>query len=249
MTTAGSGNVARSLELMWQGDAQARPGPRPGLTLGQIVVAAVALADREGLSALSMRRVASELGVGTMSLYRYVPGKGELLDLMLDHVNGVPDGAPDPRSLSWRRTLEEMAWGIWDLYQAHPWLLHVNQSRPVLGPNSLAGFNHVLAGLADLDLGGRGGVAFILAVENHVVGTARAFLLRQHAAEESGVSDEEFWAAQEPMLNKAMATGNYPEVACLPEDAFAISGREALEFGLQALLNGLESFLAAKARG
>ena len=158
MTTAGSGNVARSLELMWQGDAQARPGPRPGLTLGQIVVAAVALADREGLSALSMRRVASELGVGTMSLYRYVPGKGELLDLMLDHVNGVPDGAPDPRSLSWRRTLEEMAWGIWDLYQAHPWLLHVNQSRPVLGPNSLAGFNHVLAGLADLDLGGRDGL-------------------------------------------------------------------------------------------
>jgi AcrR family transcriptional regulator len=249
MTTAGSGNVARSLELMWQGDAQARPGPRPGLTLGQIVVAAVALADREGLSALSMRRVASELGVGTMSLYRYVPGKGELLDLMLDHVNGVPDGAPDPRSLSWRRALEEMAWGIWDLYQAHPWLLHVNQSRPVLGPNSLAGFNHVLAGLADLDLDGRDGVALILAVESYVVGTARAFLLRQQAAEESGVSDEEFWAAQGPMLTKAMATGDYPEVAGLPEDAFTISGREALEFGLRALLDGLESFLAAKARG
>jgi Tetracyclin repressor-like, C-terminal domain len=116
-------------------------------------------------------------------------------------------------------------------------------------PNSLPGFNHVLAGLADLDLDGRDGVGFILAVESYVVGTARAFLLRQQAAEESGVSDEEFWAAQEPMLIKAMATGNYPEVAGLPEDAFTISGREALEFGLQALLDGLESFLAAKARG
>ena len=55
--------------------------------------------------------------------------------------------------------------GIWDLYRAHPWLLHVNQSRPVLGPSSLAGFNHVLAGLADLDLDGRDGVAFILAAK------------------------------------------------------------------------------------
>jgi AcrR family transcriptional regulator len=226
-----------------------RLGPRPGLTLHQIVVAAVALADREGLSALSMRRIASELGVGTMSLYRYVPGKGELLDLMLDHVNGVPDDAPDPRSLPWRRTLEEMARGIWDLYQAHPWLLHVNQSRPVLGPNSLAGFDYALAGLADLDVDGRDRVAIMLAVENYVVGTARAFLLRQQAADESGVSDEDFWAAQEPVLSKAMATGDHPEVACLPGDSFTISGRDALEFGLQALLNGLEPFLATRSRG
>jgi AcrR family transcriptional regulator len=249
MTTAGSGNVARSLELMWQGDVQARPGPRPGLTLGQIVVAAVALADREGLSALSMRRVAGELGVGTMSLYRYVPGKGELLDLMLDHVSGMPDDAPDPRSLPWRQLLEEMATGIWDLYQAHPWLLHVNQSRPVLGPNTLAGLNYALAGLADLHLDGRDRIAIILTVESYVLGTARAFLLREHAAEESGVSDEEFWAAQEQTLEKAMATGNYPEVASLSEDAFAITGREALEFGLRPLLDGLEPFLAARARG
>jgi AcrR family transcriptional regulator len=249
MTTAGSGNVARSLELMWQGDGPARPGPRPGLTLRQIVDAAVALADRDGLAALSMRRVAGELGVGTMSLYRYVPGKGELLDLMLDRVNGVPEDLPDPRSRSWRQVLEDMAWGIWDIYQDHPWLLHVNQSRPVLGPNSLAGLNYVLTGLADLDLDGREGIAFILAVESHVVGTARAFLLRQQAAEESGVSDEEFWAAQGPVLTRALATGAYPEVAGLPEDAFSIGGREALEFGLRALLDGLESFLAAKARG
>jgi Tetracyclin repressor-like, C-terminal domain len=165
---------------------------------------------------------------------------------MLDHVNGVPEDAPDPRSLPWRRTLEEMARGIWDLFQAHPWLLHVNQSRPVLGPNSLAGFDHALAGLAELDLDGRDRVAIILAVENYVVGTARAFLLRQQA---SGVSDEDFWAAQEPVLSRAMATGDYPEVASLPEDSFSISGRDALEFGLQALLDGLEPFLATRSRG
>jgi AcrR family transcriptional regulator len=246
MTTAGSGNVVRSLELMWQRDDQARPGPRPGLSLTQIVVAAVALADRAGLPALSMRRVASELGVGTMSLYRYVPGKSELLDLMLDHVNGVPDDAPDPRTLTWRRTLEEMAWGIWDLYHAHPWLLQVNQSRPVLGPNSLAGFNYALAGLADLDIDGRDKVAIIVTVDNYVVGTARTYLLQAQAAEDSGVSDEEFWASQGPVLTKALATGDYPEVAALPENAFSISGREAFELGLRSLLDGLESFLTTR---
>jgi hypothetical protein len=135
------------------------------------------------------------------------------------------------------------------LFQAHPWLLHVNQSRPVLGPNSLAGFDHALAGLAELDLDGRDRVAIILAVENYVVGTARAFLPRHRAAEESGVSDEDFWAAQEPVLSRAMATGDYPEVASLPEDSFSISGRDALEFGLQALLDGLEPFLATRSRG
>ncbi|MFB8102474.1 TetR/AcrR family transcriptional regulator [Streptomyces sp. NPDC056007] len=89
-TTTGSGDIARSLELLWgTGDRPSR-GPKPGLTLDRIVTAAVAVADAEGLSAVSMRRLSTELGTGTMSLYRYVPGKAELLDLMLDRVLGEP---------------------------------------------------------------------------------------------------------------------------------------------------------------
>ena len=89
MTTtehSGSGDVSRSLELLWGLGERPSRGPKPGLTLDRIVTAAVAVADAEGLGALSMRRVATDLGVGTMSLYRYVPGKAELLDLMLDKV-------------------------------------------------------------------------------------------------------------------------------------------------------------------
>ncbi|MBK3547134.1 TetR/AcrR family transcriptional regulator, partial [Streptomyces sp. MBT60] len=86
----GSGDIARSLELLWGTGERPSRGPKPGLTLDRIVTAAVAVADAEGLAAVSMRRLSTELGTGTMSLYRYVPGKSELLDLMFDRVLGEP---------------------------------------------------------------------------------------------------------------------------------------------------------------
>jgi AcrR family transcriptional regulator len=248
MATAhsGSGDIARTLELLWRGGEPTRPGPRPVLALEQIVRAAVALADSEGLGAVSMRRVAAELGVGTMSLYRYVPGKGELLDLMLDLVNQLPDSTKRLSGKPWRTVLEQVALGAWDLYLSHPWLLQVNQTRPLLGPNALAGFDFALGALAGLDLTGREKVAVIIAVDHYVTGTARTYLLQQEVAQESGVTDEDFWAAQEPVLIDAMATGNYPEVARLPEDAFSIGGREALEFGLRTLLDGFEALVVSR---
>ncbi|HEY1176756.1 MAG TPA: TetR/AcrR family transcriptional regulator, partial [Phytomonospora sp.] len=69
---------------MWGVRERSSRGPKQGLTIEAIVRTAIALADAEGLAALSMRKVAERLGVGTMSLYTYVPGKPELLDLMLD---------------------------------------------------------------------------------------------------------------------------------------------------------------------
>lgn len=250
MTTAHSGStdVSRSIELLWQGKEPAGRGPKPGLTLTQIVVAAVELADREGLAALSMRRVAAALDVSPMSLYRYVPGKGELLDLMLDHVNGSPDELEQHRGGGWRIVLELVARGTWELYLEHPWLLQVNQARPILGPNGLAGFDFALVSLDGLGLTGREKVAVILAVDHYVTGTARTYVLRDQAARDSGISDEEFWAAQEPILTEAMASGRYPAVAGLPDDAFTIDGTEALEFGLTPLLDGLEMFICGRRR-
>src|SRR5207253_2790191 len=90
MTTeyTGRGDPAKSLELLWGLRSRPTRGPKPALTIEQIVAAAVGIADTEGLVAMSMRRVADELGVGAMTLYRYVPGKAELLDVMLDSVYG-----------------------------------------------------------------------------------------------------------------------------------------------------------------
>lgn len=86
-------------------------------------------------------------------------------------------------------------------------------------------------------------MSVILAVDNYVTGTARTHVLQQQASEESGISDDEFWAAQAPILETAMATGDYPEVFRLPEDAFPITGTEAFEFGLGALLDGLAAVI------
>jgi len=248
MTTehSGSGDLSVSIKLLWHGKEPTTRGPKPGLTLERIVAAAVAIADREGLGALSMRKVAAELDVGTMSLYRYVPGKGELLDLMLDHVYGPTETLERHRGKDWRTVLEFVARGTWKLYLDHPWLLQVNQARPILGPNALSGLDFALAALDGLGLTGRDKVAVLIALESYVTGTARTYVLQRLASEESGISDEEFWAAQEPMLREAMASGAYPEVAALSEDAWSLAGEDALEFGLGPLLDGLATLIAAK---
>jgi AcrR family transcriptional regulator len=85
---SGGGDPTLSMQLLWGTREPPTRGPKPGLELGAIVAAATTLADAQGLGELSMRKVAQELGVGTMSLYRYVPGKAELLDLMLDAAYG-----------------------------------------------------------------------------------------------------------------------------------------------------------------
>ncbi|MGH1552145.1 TetR/AcrR family transcriptional regulator [Streptomyces sp. L7] len=89
--SSGSGDIDRTLELLWDTGPRPSRGPKPGLSVDRIVDAAIRIADEEGLDAVSMRRVATDLGTGAMSLYRYVPGKAELLDLMLDRVR-FPDG-------------------------------------------------------------------------------------------------------------------------------------------------------------
>ncbi|WP_049580017.1 TetR/AcrR family transcriptional regulator [Streptomyces sp. SBT349] len=248
MTSAHSGgDISRSLELMWQGREISARGPRPALTLDGIVTAAVGLADREGLAALSMRRVAAELGVGTMSLYRYVPGKGELLDLMLDHVSATDDEEAEKiREADWRSAMEIIGRATYRHYHDHPWLLQVNQARPLLGPNALHGFDIALAALGGLGLTGPEKINVIMTIDSYITGIARHYVLLRQASEESGVTDEEFWAAQEPIMVTAMATGAYPHVFSLDEEAFGTDAEETVRFGLDLVLDGIEAFIGTK---
>jgi AcrR family transcriptional regulator len=242
--TSGSGDIARTLELLWDTGRRPSRGPKPALTLDRIVEAAVQLADSEGLEGLSMRRVAAELGTGTMSLYRYVPGKGELLDLMLDRVQRPAENPADP-GVGWRAALEALARATLALYRRHPWLLQVNQSRPILGPSALDGMEKVLSlirpmGLSDPEL-----VSAIIMIDGYVVGAARSQLYEQEAERRTGLTDAEFWQAQVPMLEKAMASGRYPVMASLSEDAFG-TDFDHFEFGLQRILDGLEVLVARR---
>src|SRR5687767_2920874 len=104
---SGAGDPTRTMQLLWGVQERSRRGPKPRLTVEDITRAAITLADAEGLDAVSMRRVGEQLGVTAMSLYSYVPGKAELLDLMVDRVYGEV-----PRLLSdsgWRERLERIA--------------------------------------------------------------------------------------------------------------------------------------------
>jgi AcrR family transcriptional regulator len=244
--TSGSGDIVRTLELLWDTGRRPSRGPKPGLTLERIVEAAVRVADAEGLEAVSMRRVATELGTGTMSLYRYVPGKAELLDLMLDRVQRPSD---DPAGLGdggWRSALEALGRATLALYRRHPWLLQVNQSRPLLGPSALDGMEKVLSRIKSMGLTDPELVSAVIAVDGYVVGAARTQLYEAEVERRTGLTDAEFWAAQAPMLEKFMASGRYPMLAGLSEDAF---GRDFdhFEFGLQRILDGLEALVARRA--
>jgi AcrR family transcriptional regulator len=238
--------LRRSIELLWGNGARPTRGPKPGLTLDRIVEVAIAVADADGIDAVSMRRVATELGVGTMSLYRYVPGKAELLALMLDKVSGPGGDIAQARGKDWRGKLEAAARGSYRLYLAHPWLLQVNWCRPVFGPSTLAGVEFFIASLADLGLTDQERVTVMITVDGFVTGVARHRIQYETAAEQTGVSDEVFWAEQHPVLVKAMASGDYPALAALAEDSFSLGWEESFEFGLQRLLDGVAALVRSR---
>ncbi|MDG4860105.1 TetR/AcrR family transcriptional regulator [Streptomyces sp. T-3] len=246
--TSGSGDIARSLELLWGTTARPSRGPKPALTLDRIVSTAVELADAEGLDALSMRRLSTELGTGTMSLYRYVPGKAELLDLMLDRVQGesVAGGATAPED--WRLAIDAMAREYLALFRRHPWLLKVNQARTVLGPSALRGLEVVLGPLRTMGLRDPELISVIIAVQSYTQGIARMELEAVEAAKETGLSDEEFWGHQQPFLEKAMLSGEFPLLASLAEDTFG-SDFDHFEFGLRGLIQGFEVLVAQRSEG
>src|SRR5260370_18327146 len=128
--------LPRGLGLLWGRRGRGKRGPRPGLSAEAIVEAAIRVADAEGLEAVSMARVAHELGFTTMSLYRHVASKDELLQLMW---NGSATGAESLvlEGEDWRSRIR-----MWSLIQReildrHPWITQMPMAAPPLGPNSM----------------------------------------------------------------------------------------------------------------
>ncbi|GGZ76336.1 TetR/AcrR family transcriptional regulator [Streptomyces bluensis] len=253
--TSGGGNIKLTLKLLWGGGERPSRGPKPGLALDRIVAAAVGIADAEGLEAVSMRRLSTALDVGTMSLYRYVPGKAELLDLMLDRVQREALEA-DQENLAgqesataptgWRRAVESLARGYLELYRRHPWLLRVNEARSVLGPSSLRSLEVALIPLQGMGLSDPELMSVIISVQSFAGGIARMEIDTDAAAKETGLSHEEFWEQQRPYLEQAMESGQFPVLATLAEDTFS-EDFDHFAFGLRRFLDGLEVLVAERA--
>ncbi|HZC27728.1 MAG TPA: TetR/AcrR family transcriptional regulator [Actinopolymorphaceae bacterium] len=247
-----AGDPARTLELLWRDpdSAEARRGPRQGLTLERVVTTAIDLADAEGLGAVTMRRVAQALGVVPMSLYTYVPGKAELLDLMLDAVYGqMPRG--DLSGMPWRERLETLARENRELFDRHPWVAEVATSRPPLGPGVMAKYEHELRAFEGLELDDvemDAALTFLLGFVHAAARTAaEVTMIRQ----DSAMSEEEWWAANAPLLARVLDPSRYPTAARVGAAAGAAHSAaydpdHAYEFGLQRVLDGLETLIDAR---
>jgi AcrR family transcriptional regulator len=160
--------LPRALEILWR---DAPPARRPrGLSRERIVAAAIELVESEGLAALSMARLADRLGCGTMSLYRHVANKDELLTFML---STAPDPPPTPTDRSdWRGALSDWAAGLWQIYHRHPWVLQTAAAGPPLDPGQLAWLDAGLAALGETGLTERDKLAAVMAVLHYVRGAA-----------------------------------------------------------------------------
>ncbi|GAA1659716.1 TetR/AcrR family transcriptional regulator [Glycomyces endophyticus] len=232
MRGASGRDPERSVELLWAGAGR---GNRAGLSLERIVQAGVAVADAEGLGDLTMQKVADRLGFTAMSLYRHVPGREHLIDLMYDHAIGA-DPAPEPEG-GWRPRLEACARRSWQRHQAHPWLAEVRGNRRVPGPNTMAVFERMLSVLADTGLRPNEVVAAAELVGRFV--DTQALTLVEAAEEERGseVSNREWWEARDSLYAKF---DRYPTVTALWEAGGFDDPEDPFEFGLRRVLDGLE---------
>jgi AcrR family transcriptional regulator len=235
----GGAAVRRSLQLMWGGAPEPTRGPKPGLSVAAIVRAAIDLADAEGLIALSMRRIAAALGVGAMSLYRYVPGKAELVDLMVDEVYSEDVAAAEAVEGDWRARLEAYGRQEWALYLRHPWMLQIAQGRPMLGPNSMRSTDMALQAVDDIGLTEDEMLGAVVALSSFVAGLAKTTIEAMQAADRTGISDEEWWEIQGEYVGPAVVAGELPMLTKVGEAGAFNSMFDNFEFGLQRVLDGL----------
>jgi DNA-binding transcriptional regulator YhcF (GntR family) len=219
------------------------PARDPDLTRPRIVAAAIALADRDGLADLSMRRLAVDLGVATMSLYRHVPSRDDLLLGMIDATIGsvaLPARPPD----GWRVALELVARREWDLFQRHPWLgPSMSLTRPQLAPNAMGLTEWVLAAFDGTRLAFSERMYVQVLLFSFVRGLASALEPEVEAERESGLTADEWMTTQEPAFVQIMHSDAFPHFTALAEEEFDLDLDRLFEFGLARLLDGLEPFV------
>ncbi|HEY8002953.1 MAG TPA: TetR/AcrR family transcriptional regulator [Phenylobacterium sp.] len=232
------------MALLWGLAESGRRGPKPRHSVDEVVRAAIALADAEGLAALSVRRVAETLGLSPMSLYTYVPSKSELVDLMLDRV--AEEIAP-PDAADWRGRLEQLARRRWDMAQRHPWLMQVGMHRPPLGPHVLAAAESALKAIDGLGLTELEMDQLTSAIGDYVRGAIRSVLDAREIEQLTGMSDEQWWAMNQPLLQDLVDPARYPMIVRIGEaykaGVITPDHERNFEFGLQRMLDGIAAFI------
>ena len=240
-----SASLPASIEAAWGREPAVRRGPRPGLTLDRVVEAGVAVAVREGIEAVSMARVARELGASTMGLYRYVGSKDELLTLMIDRAVGEGGERPiRPPDGPWRAGLEHVAHVYWQALRRHPWVVRVPITAPPITPNQLEWLEAGLWALRETGLSEAEKLSVMLLISGYVrsqatltadLGSTTADVMPGYGATVTRLADPERF----PALLQAIGSGALDDDDYDPEAEFA--------FGLTRILDGVERLVASRA--
>jgi AcrR family transcriptional regulator len=224
-----------------------RPAPSP-LNREMIVRAAIAIADKEGLASVSLRKVGASLGALPMRLYGYMSTKEELLELMVDAVYGEMAVSGGKRQ-NWRDTLRSIALRTRQAARKHKWFIDLLSGRPHLGPHALAHLEASLAALSgtsafkDIDVV----VQVVRTVNAYVIGAIRMEASELRAELESGMNEAEWQTMTFPYLSRMIATGRFPTLAKMVQDGHDLSADVAFDRGLDCVLDGIEARLARRA--
>jgi AcrR family transcriptional regulator len=233
-----------SMALAWGVADRSTRGPKRALTIERIVAAGTQIAVADGLTAVSMARVAERLGVSTMALYRYVPGKDDLLELMVDAALGAPPAAVDGEE--WRAGLRRWAEGVRDGYRAHPWALRVPISAPPLGPNNVRWLERALGALAGTGLPAVAKVSCVLTLSGFV--RSEELLLADLVASQAAGRDPLDYAAA---LRTLIDPRDFPAVSAALDEGAMGDDEDVdhdFDFGVERILDGIAALIAGPAR-
>jgi AcrR family transcriptional regulator len=227
------------IDLMWNPSTAVG---RSGTTVEAIVDAALVIADSDGLDAVTMRAVAERVGIGAMTLYGYVPGKAELVELMVDRVAGrTYEGHPEPHEAgAWDDAVRYIAQRTWEHLLEHPWVVQAPQGRPILGPGVCRTYEAELrpldgVGLTDLEMD-----LTIAAVHAAVMNAAQWQTGLARARDETRLSDNQWWALYGPRLSSAMAGEELPVSSRVGQSVANAGDPEATwRFTVDALITAL----------
>jgi AcrR family transcriptional regulator len=242
----GRGTVVAARPAAAPARAARRHEGDPDLTRERIVAAGIRVADAEGLAQLSMRRIATALGVAPMSLYRHVNGKDELLVSMMDSVLGE-DPLPARPPKGWRAQLELSSRMQWLAFRHHPWLAQaLSITRPQLIPNGMRHTEWALRALDGLGLTIQEMMHVHTTLFSHVRGLALNLEAEAQAEQDSGLTSDEWMETQEHSFRVIAGTGDFPLLTRLVNSDIELDLDQLFDFGLGRLLDGLERYLAGR---
>ncbi|WP_040205996.1 TetR/AcrR family transcriptional regulator [Neobacillus jeddahensis] len=245
-------NLPKGVALSWGLIKQSQRGPKRELSIQQIIDATIEIADKEGLSAVSMSRVASTLGFTAMSLYRYIPSKDDLLLLIQDAVCDISPLAEEADS-DWREKMRQYVKASIEIIQKHPWFIDIPISGVPIMPNQLKMVDRGLRTTRELPLNDFEKMSIVLLLSGYAR-SCGLIMKDMDRAVQAGMKPSEFSGlAYSGALKELVTSDGFPDLypvlmsgAYTEENQAANTVGDDFAFGLERILDGIEHYLESK---